>query len=96
MAGASAGAPAASAAAARRVTRTCSPLAVWMVAPVAMPTRSGPPSSRNVNRLRPARLASAPRARDEPRVDYPCCPCAQVCIHSHAPVCCPQRRHVTA
>ncbi len=95
MAGASAGAPAASVGAARRVTRTCSPFAVWMVAPVAMPTRSGPPSSRNVNRLRPARLALVPRARDEPRVEPPPCPvraarhvvdmCAQCLLPTQSP-----------
>lgn len=96
MAGASAGAPAASVGAARRVTRTCSPFAVWMVAPVAMPTRSGPPSSRNVNRLRPARLALVPRARDEPRVEPPPCPvrAARHIVEMCAHVCCPHNRLV--
>ena len=55
-AGASAAWPAAGAAgrcagAARTVTRMRRPLAVWMVAPVAMPTRSGLPSSLKVNLL---------------------------------------------
>lgn len=54
----------------RLATRHLRPLAVWMVAPVAMPTPSGLPSKLNVNLLR-TREATAPqqslRQRRPPR-----------------------------